>query len=343
MAQSLNIFISYRRADSASISGRIYDRLVAKYGRSNVFKDVDNIPPGVRFGTYIQNSLRQCAVALVVIGPRWLDVPTADGRRRLDDPTDWVRIEVETALALGLTVIPVLVEGALMPKAAELPVSLQVLAQINSIVVRYDPDFAHDMERLIAGLERLLANAAPGPAIPFAREQAAQISDQPAVAGALVFWGLAFGVPLAAVAGGDAILSTNVNYDLFFNQGQLTPGLNTAMIVIAIAGFSLMGFFAARRTGSFNTSVLTAVVAAIVSGVVVGVATGWSWVNDSVSRGNGVRWDALFQTQVVQDILTTSVTALIIGIPTGAVGGAIGNLTRRSSLEKLAGSRTVPR
>src|SRR5260370_24118317 len=104
------VFISYRRADSASICGRIYDRLVAKFGRKNVFKDVDDIPAGVNFGTHIQESLRQCSVALVVIGQRWLATPAPDEGRRLDDPKDWVRIEVETAFSLGLTLIPLLVE-----------------------------------------------------------------------------------------------------------------------------------------------------------------------------------------------------------------------------------------
>ncbi len=157
------VFISYRRADSASISGRIYDRLVAQLGRANVFKDVDDIPPGVNFGAYIQDSLRQCAVALVIIGPRWLDVQAADGERRLDDAQDWVRIEIETARSLGLTIIPLLVEGARMPKAAELPDSLQELAQINSVVVRNDPDFVRDMERVIAAIQRVFATR-PTPA-----------------------------------------------------------------------------------------------------------------------------------------------------------------------------------
>ena len=105
------IFISYRRSDSAAISGRIYDRLVAKFRRKNVFKDVDDIPAGVDFGSYIQQSLRECAVVLVVIGPRWLGARADDGSRRLENPADWVRVEIETALALGLTVIPLLVEG----------------------------------------------------------------------------------------------------------------------------------------------------------------------------------------------------------------------------------------
>src|SRR5262249_24843687 len=104
------VCISYRRADSASISGRIYARLIGQFGSQNICKDVDNMPPGVKFGTYIQDALRQCAVVLVLIGRQWLAEETAGGRRRLDDPEDWVRTEIEAALALGLTVLPVLVE-----------------------------------------------------------------------------------------------------------------------------------------------------------------------------------------------------------------------------------------
>ncbi len=119
--------------------------------------DVDDIPAGVNFGTYIQESLRQCAVMLVIIGQQWLDTQAADGGRRLDDPKDWVRIEVETALSLGLTIIPLLVEGVRVPKAADLPASLQELAQINSLNVRDDPDFTRDMERVIGAVERVFA------------------------------------------------------------------------------------------------------------------------------------------------------------------------------------------
>lgn len=148
------VFISYRRIDSAPYTGRIYDRLVAKFGRKNIFKDVDDIPAGVNFATYIQDSLRQCGVELVVIGREWLDNRGASGQRRLDDPTDFVRLEIETALQLGLTVIPILLEGTSMPSASQLPEPLRPLALINGIVVRNDPDFTRDMERVITAVER---------------------------------------------------------------------------------------------------------------------------------------------------------------------------------------------
>ena len=147
------VFISYRRADSAASSGRIYDRMVVRFKRRNIFKDVDNIPAGVDFGAYIQQSLRQCAVMLVVIGPHWLDTRATDGSRRLDDPADSVRIEIETALRLGLTVIPLLVEGAPIPAADQLPASLREVARLNALPVRNDPDFARDMERVIAAVQ----------------------------------------------------------------------------------------------------------------------------------------------------------------------------------------------
>ena len=159
------IFISYRRTDSAASSGRIYDRLVSRFKRKNVFKDVDDIPAGVDFGSYIQQSLRECAVVLVVIGPRWLGARADDSSRRLENPADWVRVEIETALALGLTVIPLLVEGAAIPKAADLPDSLRELARLNALPVRNDPDFSHDMERVIAAVERAIGASRPTPGI----------------------------------------------------------------------------------------------------------------------------------------------------------------------------------
>lgn len=158
------IFISYRRADSATASGRIYDRLVRDFGKGDVFKDVDDIPPGADFADYIQQSLRQCAVVLVVIGPRWLEVRTKQGERRLDDPADYVRLEIETALSLGLVVIPLLVDGARpLDGGADLPESLRRLTRVNAVEVRNDPDFTRDMERVTAEIKRHVPATPPPP------------------------------------------------------------------------------------------------------------------------------------------------------------------------------------
>jgi hypothetical protein len=83
------IIISYRRADSANVCGRIYDGLAKHFGSKAVFKDVDDIPPGVDFKRHLDDVLAQCAVELVVIGPDWLDATEGDGRRRLDNPDDF--------------------------------------------------------------------------------------------------------------------------------------------------------------------------------------------------------------------------------------------------------------
>lgn len=150
------IFMSYRRTDSMALSGRIYDRLVQHFGYPNVFKDVDNIPPGEDFPQYIQRSLRDSAIQLVIIGPHWLDALTPEGQPRLTTPGDFVHTEIATALRLGLPIIPVLVEGAAMPSPDLLPTDLRKLALINAVRVRDDPDFSHDMQSLIAAIERIL-------------------------------------------------------------------------------------------------------------------------------------------------------------------------------------------
>jgi hypothetical protein len=155
------IFISYRRADNPTVSGRIYDHLKIRFGKRNIFKDVDDIPIGEDFGKYIKDALRESAVLLVVIGQHWL-TETTTGIRKVD----WVRIEIETALQLGLTVIPLLVDGTKMPTEDELPHSLRVLPTLNYFPLREDPDFTRDIERVIIRCEfalasRLISNTLP--------------------------------------------------------------------------------------------------------------------------------------------------------------------------------------
>src|SRR2546427_12312485 len=101
------LFISYRRDDSAGLTGRIYDRLQAHFGAEAVFMDVDSIPFGVDFRHYLTDAVAKCKVLLAIIGERWLSAD-ASGHRRVDDRNDFVRIEVSTALARRMTVIPVL-------------------------------------------------------------------------------------------------------------------------------------------------------------------------------------------------------------------------------------------
>jgi|CXWL01.1.fsa_nt_gi hypothetical protein len=148
-----SIFIGYRREDTADASGRVYDRLVSVFGREAVFKDVDDLPAGADFGAYILTVLPKCRVFLAMIGPNWVDIRDEAGARRLDDRGDWVRIELETALKTpGLQIVPVLVNGAPMPRPDQLPECLQALLQLNAALVRRDPDFHKDMDKLTASL-----------------------------------------------------------------------------------------------------------------------------------------------------------------------------------------------
>jgi len=144
------IFVSYRRADSQAITGRLYDRLLAAFGRRNVFKDVNVILPGSAFGEVIAQELDRCGVMLVVIGTQWLTLTDDRGRRRLDDPDDWVRTEVRAGLRRPkMRVIPVLVDNANMPARTSLPPDLQPLCDRQAAQVRHDPDFDRDVSLLI--------------------------------------------------------------------------------------------------------------------------------------------------------------------------------------------------
>jgi len=115
------IFISYRRNDTRDVTGRIYDRLLRHWDAERIFKDVDNIDPGEDYRDVIDREIAECALLLAVIGPSWLLAKKADGKRRLDDPNDMVRIELETALRRNQRVIPIVVGDARMPEPEELP------------------------------------------------------------------------------------------------------------------------------------------------------------------------------------------------------------------------------
>ena len=108
------VFVSYRREDADQPAGRLSDRLAERFGRGNVFIDIASIPAGVDFGEMLRYALDKCGVLLAVIGPNWLS-SASDGRRRLDDPDDWVLREISTALARGIRVVPILINGADMP------------------------------------------------------------------------------------------------------------------------------------------------------------------------------------------------------------------------------------
>ncbi len=130
----MKIFISYRRDDSAGYAGRLFDHLSVNFGPKSVFMDIDTIEPGEDFRKVVRNAVGSCDVVLVMIGRQWLTMTDPQGQRRLDDPRDWVRVEISSALVQpNVRVIPVLVRGAAMPAESELPDDLKELCWRNAL------------------------------------------------------------------------------------------------------------------------------------------------------------------------------------------------------------------
>jgi hypothetical protein len=152
------IFISYRHADTSYVTGRIFDQLSKKIGRKNIFKDVESIQAGSDFKETINNSVKSCEVILAVIGPKWSTVTDDGNKRRIDDPNDFVRIEIEAGLKRGIPIIPVLVSGAKMPNSDELPETLKNLAFQKGLPVRSDPDFNNDIATLTESLKKIVSS-----------------------------------------------------------------------------------------------------------------------------------------------------------------------------------------
>jgi hypothetical protein len=155
------VFISYRREETAYPAGWLYDRLDDHFGGGQVFKDVDSIPLGDDFMEAITRAVGSCDVLLALIGDRWVGITDERGQRRLDDPDDFVRLEIEAALARNVRVIPVLVDGARMPRADELPDSLTTLVRRQALELS-PSRFESDTDRLFRVLEWTLAEVRTG-------------------------------------------------------------------------------------------------------------------------------------------------------------------------------------
>ncbi|MBV9643937.1 MAG: tetratricopeptide repeat protein [Verrucomicrobia bacterium] len=152
------IFISYRRDDASFPAGRVYDRLAAHFPKNQIFMDVDSLDPGADFLEAVRRSVGSCEVLIAVIGKRWLNASDEEGRRRIDNPDDLVRLEISTALQRNIRVIPVLVDGAVMPRSSELPDDLKLMVWRNALEVSHSR-FSADLGRLITALERVFEKA----------------------------------------------------------------------------------------------------------------------------------------------------------------------------------------
>lgn len=146
------VLISYRRDDTGAITGRICDRLRARFGDERVYMDIDSNPIGVDYRAHIDESLGRCEMLLAVIGSDWLGAG-AVGTRRIDDPSDLVRLEVSRALARGIRVVPLLIDDTEIPSVEELPEELKGLKFRQAFRVDSGVDFHHHLDRLCAAIE----------------------------------------------------------------------------------------------------------------------------------------------------------------------------------------------
>jgi TIR domain len=158
------VFISYRRQETAYAAGWLFDRLVDRFGRGQIFKDVDSIQLGDDFVEVISTAVGSCDVLLALIGDQWLTIADEQGGARLDDPDDFVRLEIEAALTRNVRVIPILVEGARMPHADELPASLSKLTRRQALELS-PSRFDFDTSRLLKVLDSTLAEVHSQPTV----------------------------------------------------------------------------------------------------------------------------------------------------------------------------------
>lgn len=159
------VFLSYRREETRHIAGRLADRLTERLGSTQVFMDVDTIEPGADFAAAIAREVASCDVLIALIGPIWSTIADPRGRRRLDDPDDFVVLEIQAALEREIRVIPVLVDGAVMPDRYDLPKGLQGLTLRNAVRLDHET-FRSDVTTLLDAVERILPTLAQKAAEP---------------------------------------------------------------------------------------------------------------------------------------------------------------------------------
>jgi hypothetical protein len=165
---SQGVFISYRREDTGPYARLLKVTLSERFPNEQVFMDLDSIEAGLDFAEVIESAVHSCAVLVAVIGRDWLTITDEDGHRRLDDPDDYVRFEIRTALERRMRVIPVLVDGAKALRQQQLPADLCLLARLNALEMSYNR-YEYDETRLMAVIQRVLASgtgtpeAKPGP------------------------------------------------------------------------------------------------------------------------------------------------------------------------------------
>jgi hypothetical protein len=327
------IFLSYRRDDSSGWAGRLYEHLVAEWGPSQVFMDIDAIAPGEDFREAIARTMQTCDVVMVVIGPNWVGAPDDAGNRRLDDEGDNHRAEVVAALKADVRVIPVLVGGSAMPKVSELPDPLKDLAYRNAAVLE-DRRFAVDVRGLRDALRQFADD--------LARERSAE--EEP-VGSSDVGGSRPTGTPVQH----DPVPSSRVTgrgADPTHARTGVTGGVTGGVpTVLAVAGTALVfvwGVLLPRDWHSEQSGIRIAASVVLVVGAVAGLwMRRWAWV--VAAGGAGLVGLTLWWLQLVGTGHTTNdlLSPQTDGIPN--------MITFAGALLVLAGglmgmrARTIPR
>lgn len=197
---SQQVFVCYRREETAAHAGRVYDAMVSRFGERNVFMDID-MEPGVDFVERITEVVSGCVALIVVMGPGWATVTDEDGTRRIEDPDDFVRLEVETGLRNGVHVIPALVHGARMPRRESLPPELRSLARRNALEMS-DGRWGYDVGRLLTALDERVTDENEIPPMGPAGEQEQEEAEVPVPQPPIPRWRLiGEGVLIAGLTG----------------------------------------------------------------------------------------------------------------------------------------------
>jgi len=228
----VRIFVSYRRNDTRDLSGRLADRLRTHPRLGDVFFDVSSIEAGTSFIAEIRKAMTRDPVCLVMIGDAWRG-PRPDGTSRLDEPQDVVRSEVYEALAGGLRVIPILANGAVMPRAETLPEPLRPLSALSAIALRHE-SFEQDMDRLVDAILRRRRDGFVG----------RLLADHPALAPVIYSLGGLIAALLALLTGAvlhGALLDRSLE-DTFGGSGPVWM-----LIGAVVAMGTLLGFLRCRR------------------------------------------------------------------------------------------------
>lgn len=297
-SEGQGIFLSYRRSDCQSQANGLHDGLVHRLEDARIFMDIDSIPAGVDFEKHIRSEIDKSEVVLVLIGDNWLDTRPGSSVRRIDEPNDFVRLEIESALANSTVVtIPVLVEGTSMPTLDELPESIRRLARINAFELA-DSRWKSDVDRLAHLLTRMRvqgsAQQAPPPnrpdvgprtsmpgdpvlasPAPFGNPKASRPPSRPTSKLAAPLCALA-PLPSFGLLSFVPLLRSGI---IRPSQRKLLFGLGAVLEVLAIVGLTLVGTAPTDSEGAVTGTASTVGVLILLLAVAVAVTCGFVFKN----------------------------------------------------------------